>query len=217
MTALDPRLAVPHTGDTEVPRARHDWPPTWATLEETAAHFEFTEKTIRQWLLRGCPVVQRGGMGRRYVFDLQDLTAWRVAEIGQAAAAEADRLKAREQLVLEIIPDDPLTLREERRTAAEIKQIVDTEQRALALGIQRRAYVKASDVEREWNRANLEVRNRVRAIPDRLAELFQWSDDQTEAALRLADEALTELADWMETLPRVAPDPAAQGDLYASA
>ena len=48
--------------------------------------------TIRAWVRRGCPVVQRGGKGREWLFNTADVAQWREEEAAAAAVGDTSKM-----------------------------------------------------------------------------------------------------------------------------
>lgn len=70
--------------------------PWWAaTRSEAARFFGISTKTLDEWCAaREAPGAQSKGSGRRKPFDLRELTAWRIARAGEAAAGNGHDPKA---------------------------------------------------------------------------------------------------------------------------
>jgi len=45
-----------------------------------AGHFAISLPTVDSWVRRGCPVIEKGGKGKEYVFGLTSVEAWHETE-----------------------------------------------------------------------------------------------------------------------------------------
>ena len=48
--------------------------------------------TVRAWVRRGCPVVQRGAKGKQWVFNTADVAQWREDEAAAAAVGDTSKM-----------------------------------------------------------------------------------------------------------------------------
>ncbi len=143
---------------------------------QLAELFDVNAQTVTKWAAAGCPVARHGSRGRRALFNVAKVVAWRVD-----TAREKD--------------DGPLNLGAERAALA----------RAQRLKLEREAKVRAGElierarVEGEFADIATFVKTRLRAIPSAVAvELVSAAASGPAAVsgllLRRVDAALHELA-----------------------
>jgi phage terminase Nu1 subunit (DNA packaging protein) len=178
------------------------------TLEEAARFFDVSAPTMRGWIKDGCPVYRQGDRGVGYALSLRAINGW-LEERRSTAEAEAEK-KARQdqQLALELLGTDSLTgngpAATARMTPAQQKDALEAELRAIKVARERRELVRADLVALEWAKSNAVIAQRLRGLPDKLAQRFQWGEDETAALLEEIDGVLDELADAACALDRVA-------------
>jgi len=144
---------------------------------ELAAFFEKSLPTIDSWVRKGCPVLQRGGRGREWLFNPADVAEWRidskVAEATGATQASYEELKSR-KLLAEV----------------QLAEIEAAKARDEVLGVE---FVKL-------NLSNLfeEVKTNLRNVPGRVVSSIVGNTNEREIKELLLTEidiALTALAD----------------------
>ena len=59
---------------------------------QLAETFGTTMPTVRAWVRRGCPVVQRGAKGKQWQFNTAEVAAWREQEAAAAAVGDTSRM-----------------------------------------------------------------------------------------------------------------------------
>lgn len=183
--------------------AAHDAPPSAASdqqelrsLEDTARFFDVSVPTVRAWLADGCPVHRAGGNGVAYELDLRAVHKWRSDRDGAEARASAEREERNKQLRLELLGADALTVGDgERLSIRQISEAVAAEARRTQLAIMRREYVPAANMRIAQERAFKMISERLRALPDQLAQRFGLSDQQADAMIEQIDALLHDLAD----------------------
>lgn len=88
---LVPDAQAPRDADLAVLRDRYPLPrgvpDESVNRMQLARGMDVSENTITKWIGQGMPVLQHGGNGREYVFQLGDCFAWRMA--GEAARDQA--------------------------------------------------------------------------------------------------------------------------------
>lgn len=152
---------------------------------DIADHMGISLPTVDRWVKEGMPVVQRGGRGVQWIFDLADVIRWRVERATKDANADA--------------PDD-LSAIEKRTAQAKMHQA------ELALAKDRGEVATIRDFERAQAKAFAEIRANVMNVPQRVvlrllgetdettfkqvlrAELTEALKAAAEAALTLEDE-----------------------------
>lgn len=48
----------------------------YVSLSDLAEHFKFSVQAVSKWTVRGCPIVEKGGVGKPYIFDLDKVKKW---------------------------------------------------------------------------------------------------------------------------------------------
>lgn len=175
------------------------------TLEETAHFFEVSMPTLRSWLASGCPVRERGGPGKPYQLSLKEVAEWRKGL--QDKAVEDKRLAMEEEAQLrmalvgdDMLPDPGGSQGSRALSPAQRKDALQAELQKVKLAKERRELVLASEVQVIWSRANAEVRERLRALPDQMGLRFGFTDDQADAMLEMVDDVLTDLSNSLSTM-----------------
>lgn len=165
-------------------------------LDETAEFFEVSVPTLRDWIAGGCPVVEEGGQGRPYKLDLRQVHKWRL-ERNEAARRQAEeRVAADAQLKLELLGADSLVVQANTPSLSgrAHSELVRAELDRIALAERRGELVKAADVEATLREAFAACRDRLRTMPDQLAQRLGLADAIADAMLAEVDAALAELA-----------------------
>ncbi|WP_052249088.1 terminase small subunit [Leisingera sp. ANG-Vp] len=134
--------------------------------------------TIDEWVRRGCPVVQRGGRGRAWIFNTAEVRSWRDDDIRAQASHTTNASKDELQL---------------RKLAAE------TEQAELDLAKAKDEVVPVEQYERALTKAFGEVRAGIRnVLPQRAARRLMGETEETafkEKMREEVDHVLEALAD----------------------
>lgn len=134
--------------------------------------------TVDDWVSRGCPVVQRGGRGRAWVFNTAEVRSWRDDDIRAQTSHTANASK------------DELLLR---------KLAAETEQAELVLAKAKEEVVPVEQYERALTKAFGEVRAGFRGVlPQRAARRLMGETDETtfkEKMLEEVDHVLEAMAD----------------------
>jgi len=167
-------------------------------LGETARFFDVTVPTIREWIVRGCPVVEGGSNGVAYKLSLRAVHKWRQDEIEQADAARRQRLNDNRQLALEIFGPDMLTAPGEgggAMTAKQLREHADAQRALVALELGRGNLVRVADLVPVLTAATRLFGDRIRALPDALARRYGLDPEAVAAMADDIDDALNDLAD----------------------
>ncbi|MEX0300961.1 MAG: terminase small subunit [Leisingera sp.] len=134
--------------------------------------------TIDEWVRRGCPVVQRGGRGRAWIFNTAEVRSWRDDDIRAQSSHTTNANKDQLQL---------------RKLAAE------TEQAELDLAKAKDEVVPVEQYERALTKAFGEVRASLRnVLPQRSARRLMGETDETtfkDVMREEVDHVLEALAD----------------------
>lgn len=134
--------------------------------------------TVDDWVSRGCPVVQRGGRGRAWVFNTAEVRSWRDDDI-RAQTSHTENA-SKDELLL-------------RKLAAE------TEQAELDLAKAKEQVVPVEQYERALTKAFGEVRAGLRnVLPQRAARRLMGESDETrfkDVLREEVDHVLEALAD----------------------
>ncbi|MBY6056772.1 terminase small subunit [Leisingera daeponensis] len=134
--------------------------------------------TIDEWVRRGCPVVQRGGRGRAWIFNTAEVRSWRDDDIRAQSSQTTNANKDQLQL---------------RKLAAE------TEQAELDLAKAKDEVVPVEQYERALTKAFGEVRASLRnVLPQRAARRLMGETDETtfkDVMREEVDHVLEALAD----------------------
>lgn len=171
-------------------------------LEETARFFETTAPTVRSWLRDDCPVVEEGGNGRPYKFDLYAVANWR----SERKAADAKHAEARAetdaQLRLELLGGDELpdNAGGGATSAKQRREILSAELDKVKLAEKRRELVNADAIRDRLVDTFSTIRDRLMSLPDQLGRALGLDDDQIAAGSELIEDILTDLADEAATV-----------------
>ena len=150
---------------------------------EMSDHLGVAMSTLDDWVRRGCPVVSRGGRGRRWQFNSADVRAWRDEDIRAGLQdtrhATSDELKRR-------------------------KLQAETEQVELELAQAKGEVAPIEQFERALEKAFGEVRAGIRnVLPGRAARRLLGEDDET----RIKAVLLEEIDQQLEEHPELKLDP----------
>lgn len=131
-----------------------------------------TLPTVDGWVRAGCPVVQKGGRGVEWVFDVPDVAAWRI----DRAVREATGDKVQDKDALEL-----------RKLAAQAEraELELTEARGLVAPVR--------EFERAMSRAFAEVRANVLNVPQRVVTQLLGETDETKFKSTLRAELVLAL------------------------
>lgn len=149
--------------------------------------------TIGRWMDLGMPVLQSGGNGRAYEFQLSHVYAWRMWREEGESREQRRKDDIAEQMAMhflggeEQVPDvgRNLSPRDMREYAeAEIKRNMAAEQR--------RELVRVHQVEAVLEDVLVAYRGAVSNLPDWLEQEFSLSPSQVEKAQRFCDAILEE-------------------------
>lgn len=183
------------------------------TLEETARFFDVSVPTVREWIAKGCPVVERGGNGRAYRVDLRAVHQWREAQREEERQAEQRKAQTDAQLRLELLGGDELPDPEtgDILTPKQRQEYLKAEVEKTKLAQQRRELVKAAEMGLAISQAFGELKQRLQVLPDELAKYHGWDEEQTAQALELVNEVLEDASNTLSQLTR--PADGASGDV----
>jgi phage terminase Nu1 subunit (DNA packaging protein) len=148
-----------------------------ANLAELVLIFGVAEQTARKWVAKGCPVIQKGGLGGEWKFSTADVSSWLVAQ--------QKRAKSEEHVDLD----------EARRR----KLAAEAELAELDAAVRRGDVVPVEMVAKIIADQFTACRARFLSIPTKLAPVLISSTDMVECRTLLeaaVDEALHELVGY---------------------
>ena len=175
------------------------------SLGETAYFFGVSTPTVQSWRRDGCPVVEGGGHGVAYKFDLHKVAAWRHDRDDADAKAAEERVERDAQLKLELLGDAALAdVGDGPMTPKQRADYLRAELDRVKLAQFRRELVPADEIVEQMTDAQALARERIRGIPDAIAERLGLTEDDTAGIVELVDEILSDLADEMATISTAA-------------
>ena len=151
-----------------------------ANKAETAEFFEVSPNSIEAWVRRGCPVVERGGARKPWVFDLLEVARWRLA--GDQPSGDVDP---------------------EAMSPAERKAWYEGEARRRELAEKARELIPVAEVETAIATAWAAMAQGVRAIPDNLERRHGIDPAVAERVEDALHQELDALADRLAQLAPV--------------
>jgi len=166
------------------------------SLREAATFFEVSTPTVQGWIRDGCPIVEGGRPGVAYKLDLKEVVDWRRDRADAEVKAAEERRERDAQLKLELLGDDAIA--DDGDGPMTPKQRADylrAELDRVKLAVQRRELVPADEIIEALTDAQALARERIRGIPDAIAERLGLTEDDTAGVLDLIDEILDDLAD----------------------
>jgi phage terminase Nu1 subunit (DNA packaging protein) len=149
-----------------------------ANLAELVLIFGVAEQTARKWVAKGCPVIQKGGLGGEWKFSTADVSSWLVAQQKRAKSEEHVDLEEARRRKLAAEAE-----REEIEVAKLRGEVIPVDMVARIIGDQFTA-----------------CRARLLSIPTKLAPVLVSSADMAECRTLLetaVDEALHELTGYV--------------------
>ena len=152
-----------------------------ANKAQLAEFFGVSLPTIGAWVRRGCPVREKGSNGRPWVFDALAVAEWRFSSGDESAAAA-----------------DPDSMSPQDR-----KAWYESEVKRRDLQVRDGALIPAEDAERWIPRAFSAIAQDLLAIPDNLERRCGVSGEAAESVEVAIHEALTALAERLESLATV--------------
>lgn len=143
---------------------------TTLNRDELAQAMGVSLPTVDRWVRDGCPVMQRGGNGRPYAFDLGQVKAWRDGIVMEEQADERRRRELIAQQELELLGgvDDGLTAKD-RRAVMEAELVTNKVRR------ERGELVESAEVNLMLERLFRTIANNLQLIPSRLEKRLQLS------------------------------------------
>lgn len=151
-----------------------------ANRNEIARVLGVSLPTITDWIGRGMPVVERGGRGAPWVFDVPACVCWRIDwELAQQTSRSTK----------------DLTLEEAERR----QTIADATLKEIKVAEALREVVRVEEVSRLWEGRIIASREAFLGVAARLAPILVGESDQQRIEQAIEDEigrALTELASW---------------------
>jgi phage terminase Nu1 subunit (DNA packaging protein) len=164
-------------------------------IEETARFFDVTAPTVRAWIADECPVWRKGSNGVGYELSLRAVAGWRQGKADEAERRAAEKAAQNSQLALELIGADGLAGEEAARlTPKQQADALAAELARVRLAKERGELVRAASVQLDLLRGLTLIRDRLRALPDRLAGALGWREEETSRAVDEIDNFLEELA-----------------------
>jgi phage terminase Nu1 subunit (DNA packaging protein) len=164
-------------------------------IEETARFFDVTPPTVRAWIGDGCPVYRKGSNGVGYALSLRAVAGWRQGKADEAEREAEAKAKQSAQLALELLGDDGLAGEDAvRLTPKQQAEALAAELARVRLAKERGELVRAASVQLDLLRALTLIRDRVRALPDRLATALGWREEEASRCVAEIDNFLEELA-----------------------
>lgn len=146
-------------------------------LSQLSEFYGKNRSTIRQWMNRGCPVLQRGGRGKQTLFDSVEVAEWLEEQainnaVGDTKQADAEELKRRK-----LAADTSLAEIEAAKAKGEVVYIDDA------------VKIVTDDI--------LSAKARLRNVPSRVTPQIVGETDETRIQEIIAieiDHALEELS-----------------------
>ncbi len=132
--------------------------------------------TVDAKVRRGMPFTQRGGQGKKWIFESADVIAWE-----------------RDQAVTNAIGDESTADEEELKRR---KLAAETSMAELSLAKERREVAPLEEIEKGVSKAFAEVRARMRNVPGRAVPMLIGETDET----RFKSVLLAEIDQALETL-----------------
>jgi len=167
-------------------------------LTETARFFSVSVPTVREWIVRECPVLEGGSNGVPYKFSLRAVAAWREAELERAEDERRRKRVSDDQLALEIFGEDMMRPEGEGGGVLSAKQIREhaaAQRELVAVELARGRLVRVDDLAAVLTVAMRTFADQVRAIPDELARRHGLAPELVGVLADDLDEALNDLAD----------------------
>ncbi|MBS8228416.1 DUF1441 family protein [Vannielia litorea] len=160
-----------------------------------------SEPTITKWIGAGMPVLEEGGNGREYAFQLGDCYAWRMAREAEASAARGAAEAAASQLAMQFIGadegDDLAGL-----SALEIERLSDAAYKRNRTAEQQGELVRAHRVRALFESMMVLMVNTLEALPDYAEREFGLTPEQVERLQARCGKALNDCRQQLEELTR---------------
>ena len=151
---------------TQIPERRK------ANKMEVAHFFGVSLPTIDNWIMKDCPVIQRGaGRGTPWVFDLLDVALWRYGNQPTSNDIDPDSLSPRER-----------------------RDWFESELKKIQFQKEQRQLIPAEEVETVVATAFSTIAQHIRSMPDNLERKLGISSELAEAIEIANDDYLEELA-----------------------
>lgn len=185
--------------DEHLPETAGDDGDAVRNLSETADFFGVSVPTVKEWIKRGCPVLEGGSNGVAYRLDLRQVNAWRQGELERAAEERAAREEANRQLALELFGDNLLAPADGPTLTPKQMQELATARKALILVEREQGrLVKADEMALAVTGAFKRMADRLRLVPDELQRRHGLDADVVSHIADQVDDALNDLADELE-------------------
>ncbi|WP_422022927.1 DUF1441 family protein [Roseibium sp.] len=177
-------------------------PPGWLdevfNRAELAKHLKTTEPTVDRWMAEGMPVYQRGSNGRSYKFLTSEVRAWMLARNAAEKEEEERKAKAALQLQMELLGGDHNAEAEELYTPKQRREIYELDQIYRDMSEARGELVPRKDVDDLLDRIFSIVKKSINGMPDRLSRDAGLSGQQSEQAVTIADDILSQMHDELQ-------------------
>lgn len=153
-----------------------------ANKVQVAEFFDVSPNAVEAWVRRGCPVVERGGARKPWVFDLLAVAQWRYTSktTGTGSAADPDSLAPQDR-----------------------RAWYDGEKRRLEIEERMGQLIPVAEVEAATAQAFATIAQCLRAIPDNLERSAGVAPEVAEAVGRMIDDSMDALADRLSKLAPV--------------
>lgn len=187
--------------DDTLPETARGGVDTVRNLSETADFFSVSVPTVKEWIKRGCPVLEGGSNGVAYQLDLRQVGAWRREEIERADDERTRREAANRQLALELFGGELLTTSGDggqHLTPKQMRELADAQKHLMLVERERGSLVKADDMAVAISGAFKRIADRLRLIPDDLQRRHGLDADVASHVADQVDDALNDLADELE-------------------
>ena len=183
--------------------------PRALSLADTARLLGVHRNAVRAWIDRGCPVVARSdtAKGVAWTLDLRAIVEWRERE---AARKAREQLEARHVRIVEALRSqlgggsEAVSKEEgERRERVAKAQLAELE-----LARQRRDLVSIADIRGTWAIVGHTIRNRLLAVPSKVAPLLALAETTEERSRLISDHVREALHDLSNREPTAETDDA---------
>lgn len=144
---------------------------------ELAELHDVSLPTVSAWVRKGCPVIERGGKGKQWIFDSAAVATWREDQAVLSAVGDTDKLDIDEA--------------RRRKTAAEAALA------ELELSKQKGEVAEIELISKVIGEEYAKCRAKLLSIPTRLSPLLMTIDGEGDAGQILEDaitDALSELS-----------------------
>lgn len=160
---------------------------------ELARAFQVSEPTVDRWIAEGVPVLQSGSNGKAYRFRLAEVRAWQLRKDAEEKATEARKAKAIHQMQMELLGGTHNEASEELLSPKARREIYELDSVYRSMALARGELVPRSDVDAVLNAVFGIVRKSINGMPDRLSRDAGLTGRQSEQAVAVIDDILTDL------------------------